>query len=179
MIGILALGLLACEDRDRSAAAPGSVAVAAATAPAPARDDPPLLLDEELPLPDSSAPVEGGADNTRCHVCHANYEDERLALAHASCGIGCQICHGDSSEHCANESNVVAPDVMYGGDGVNTVCHRCHPELSRGHVYLLTGIDADKRCTDCHDFGGHRLVHRTRRWDKRTRELVMSDNVRM
>jgi hypothetical protein len=32
-------------------------------------------------------------------------------------------------------------------------------------------------CTACH--GEHRLAHRTRRWDKVTRELIKDDGVRM
>ena len=70
-------------------------------------DDEPLLLEEEpLLLSDESekGTVAGGADNSRCHVCHINFSQEELAVAHARAAIGCAGCHGASDAHIADES---------------------------------------------------------------------------
>ncbi len=115
------------------------------------------------------------ADNSRCHVCHINYSDERFAVRHAKHGIGCEKCHGPSDEHCGSESHEIAPDIIYPPDKIATACLACHDAKSLAeqemHTIILVGTpQAKKVCTDCHDT--HRLPRRTVRWDKATRKLL-------
>jgi len=115
------------------------------------------------------------ADNSRCHVCHVNYEDELLATTHAAAGVGCERCHGHSDAHCSDENNITPPDIMYPQDKINTSCMHCHPEAKLAkkdiHKPILAGVADDKKhCTDCH--GTHRLARRTVRWDKATGKLL-------
>lgn len=135
---------------------------------APSRtEDAPLPLDEGLGL---SMSVEGGADNSRCAVCHLNLIGEELARTHAQAEIGCADCHGPSDAHIADESwasggNGTAPDMMFPKHQINPACLECHPqdELShREHEALLAGRSQKKHCTDCH--GEHRLVNRKCQW---------------
>jgi len=131
--------------------------------------EPPLLLedpDKTEQLPPPTGPV---ADNSRCYVCHINYEEEALAVTHARANIGCEKCHGTCYAHCSDEDNITPPDIMYPPEKINSFCKGCHPQakLSGGKKY----------CTDCH--GEHRLSYRTRRWDKTTGELIQDDKVRM
>ena len=131
-------------------------------------EEEPLLLEEE-PLPPEDDEAGSLADNSRCHVCHINYEDEELAVTHARAGVGCERCHGASDAHCSDEDNITPPDIMYPPDKVNSFCKSCHPEGKLG---------GDKKyCTDCH--GEHRLGYRTRKWDKETGKLIQDDKVRM
>ena len=109
------------------------------------------------------------ADNSRCYVCHMNYEVDELTYIHAKADIGCERCHGASDAHCSDEDNITPPDIMYPAEKINSFCKSCHPDgkLSEGKKF----------CTDCH--GEHRLSHRTRKWDKATGRLIEDDNVRM
>jgi hypothetical protein len=116
---------------------------------------PPLLLDDnsDVNLPDK--PV---ADNSRCYVCHLNYEQEKLAATHARANIGCANCHGDCDAHIADESwasggNGTPPSIMYPPDKINSFCKSCHPKASLGDK---------KYCTDCH--GTHHLTNRKCKW---------------
>jgi hypothetical protein len=143
--------------------------------------EPPLLLEDVEPageLPEPTGPV---ADNSRCHVCHMNYEVEALAFAHARADIGCKQCHGPSDAHCSDEDNITPPDTMYSQEKINPSCMACHPREKMDiavHKAFLADIVAGKAiCTHCH--GDHRLAHRTRRWDKTTGELIQDDKVRM
>ena len=153
----IAVAVVACRQRIREEPSP------LANGP----DEEPLLLEEPSPLEDDNAgPL---ADNSRCHVCHINYQDEELAVTHARAGVGCERCHGASDAHCSDEDNITPPDIMYPLDKVNSSCKTCHPEGKLG--------GGKKYCTDCH--GEHRLSYRTRKWDKETGELVEDDKVRM
>jgi len=136
------------------------------------RQEPPLLLEngdsaEELPAP--TGPV---ADNSRCHVCHINYEEEDLAVVHARANVSCEQCHGA-------EDNITPPDIMFPMAKINSFCMGCHPrdKISSLHDSFLAGITKEKYCTDCH--GDHRLIYRTRKWDKTTGKLIQDDKVRM
>jgi hypothetical protein len=131
--------------------------------------EPPLLLEEGPAAEELSSPAGPAADNSRCHVCHINYEDEALSITHARANVGCEECHGASDAHCSDEDNITPPDIMYPAHNINSFCQSCHPtgKLSGGKKY----------CTDCH--GEHRLAHRTRKWDKATGNLVEDDKVRM
>ncbi len=113
------------------------------------------------------------ADNSRCHVCHINFEEEDLAVVHARANIGCVSCHGDSSAHSSDEDNVTAPDIMYPRPKLNAACMKCHgrAKLSVVHQSVLAGKDPkNKYCIDCH--GEHRVNHRTKNWDKETGKLL-------
>jgi len=113
------------------------------------------------------------ADNSRCYVCHMNYEEEELAVTHARNGVGCERCHGPSDAHCGDENNATPPDIMYPRDAINAACLKCHPSLPRtaDHKPILANpAKSEKVCTDCH--GEHRLGYRTRHWDKRTGKLI-------
>ena len=139
-------------------------------------DDPPLLLDDDPPLLLDDAEQEGAskgpvADNSRCHVCHLDYQKEELALEHARAKIGCAGCHGDSDAHIADESwadggNGTAPDTMFPKPKINPFCLGCHPKDEIGkkdtHKKFLAGTAKEKYCTDCH--GDHRLDKRKCKW---------------
>jgi len=134
------------------------------------------------------------ADNSRCFVCHANYDfnEEKLALAHAQANIGCIRCHGDSPRHSTDEDGLTPPDRMYPPAHIRFNCLGCHDwvklvasdktKTNRAdlkekpdHQAVLDGTIQDKKlCTDCH--GEHRLGHRTRKWDKRTGKLIYRDS---
>ena len=147
----------------------------------PQMDREPLLLEDYEAPEDFSSQTGTIADNYRCHVCHFNYEDEKLAVIHARGNIGCQNCHGDSDAHCSDEDNITPPQIMYPAAKVNPFCITCHPKgkLSTKHeISVIAGAATGaKNCTDCH--GSHRLSHRTRKWDKVTGRLIEDDKVRM
>ena len=140
-----------------------------------------LLPNEPIPKSDVHASEGPVADNSRCHVCHINYADERIAVAHAQANIGCEKCHGACDAHCGDENNITPPDIMYPKEKINPSCHACHPKdelVPAFHAgFLLAGNTDEQCCTDCHS--EHRLAYRTRRWDKSTGKLIMDDKVRM
>jgi hypothetical protein len=146
---IVAFGLAACKEQQKQ--------------------EPPLLLEEVSVTEELSSPTGPVADNSRCHVCHINYEGEELVFIHSQANISCEQCHGASDAHCSDEDNITPPDIMYPANKINSSCKSCHPDgkLSGGKKY----------CTDCH--GEHRLSYRTRKWDKTTGELIEDDKVRM
>jgi len=122
-------------------------------------------------------PAARPVSNDRCHVCHINYADEKLAVTHARHGVGCERCHGPSNEHCASEEHEIAPDRIYAQAAVNHACMQCHPKdkllAQESHLLnLFASPTPKKHCTDpgCH--GTHRLEKRIVRWDKATRKLL-------
>ena len=127
----------------------------------------PLLLEDEPTAEASSGPV---ADNSRCFVCHVNYMEEEIAVAHAKANGGCAACHGPSDAHIADESwgsggNGTAPDRMYVRDKINPSCMACHPKNkidTPQHQAVLMDVGGQKVCTDCH--GNHRLPQRRCKW---------------
>jgi hypothetical protein len=142
-------------------------------------EEPLLLLEnepEELATP--TGPV---ADNSRCHVCHMNYEVEPLTSVHALADIGCEQCHGSSDAHCSDEDNITPPDIMYPAEKIDSFCMSCHTREKIDvpvHKSVLADIGTEESsCTNCH--GEHRLSHRTRKWDKTSGKLLENDNVRM
>lgn len=145
----VAVGILACEGK--------------------IKEEPLLLLEEGTDAQDAAPSAGPIADNSRCHVCHINYQVEQLAIVHARANIGCEKCHGSSDAHCGDEDNITPPDIMYPAERVNSFCKDCHPAAKLG--------GGKKYCTDCH--GDHRLAYRTRRWDKTTGKLIENDKVRM
>jgi len=132
------------------------------------------------------------ANNSRCFVCHANYDfnEEPLVFGHAKGNIGCVTCHGESTRHSGDEDGLTPPDRMFPKAHIRFNCLGCHdwvkllandktrparPDLPEkpDHQAVLEGTAAKKLCTDCH--GDHRLGHRTRVWDKRTGKLQRRD----
>ncbi len=133
------------------------------------------------------------ADNSYCFVCHLDYQTEPLAENHRAHGIGCVKCHGPSDAHVEDEAAETAPETMYTRSRINPACQGCHaepvlPPQCRSAVSaaagalrlaqdagteLAEGAGATGVCTDCH--GEHRLVERTRKWDKKTGELTWSN----
>ena len=113
--------------------------------------------------------------NGQCHVCHMNYEEEKLAVTHVEEGVGCATCHGPSDAHCNDENNLTPPDVLYPRGQIDAACMKCHSRdklaKRKEHAAALAGAAADRKvCTDCH--GEHRLARRTVRWDKVTRKVL-------
>ncbi|MGB2820243.1 MAG: multiheme c-type cytochrome [Phycisphaerae bacterium] len=147
-------------------------------------EEPLLLLENGDGLGNLPPPKGPVADNSRCHVCHINYQAERLAVMHARANVGCERCHGSSDAHCGDEDNITPPDVMYPRAGINASCMLCHPKdkintakLPNHKPLFAAGGGPKKCCTDCH--GSHRLAYRTRKWDKTTGKLLTDDGVRM
>jgi Cytochrome c554 and c-prime len=171
----VAAGALIVVGLDRSRAEkPAAVAVADEPAskqakPSPPKDDTPLLLDDDDA--DAKPKKTPGADNSRCFVCHLNYQTEALATTHARANIGCARCHGASDAHIADESwasggNGTAPDTMYPAAKINQFCMTCH-DLTRADDKITCpfprlSADEKKVCTDCH--GKHRLAKRKCKW---------------
>jgi len=145
------------------------------------KNEPPLLLEETVPAQESGSPAGPVADNSRCHVCHVNYENEALAVVHARADVGCEDCHGASDAHCSDEDNITPPNTMYPIEKIKPFCMGCHTKEKIGidiHNSVMAETDPVKVCcTGCH--GEHRLSHRTRKWDKATGELIKDDGVRM
>ncbi len=143
--------------------------------------EPLLLLEESIPAQESALPAGPAADNSRCYVCHTNYENEALAVVHARAGAGCEDCHGASDAHCSDEDNITPPDTMYPVEKIKPFCMGCHTKEKIGiavHNSVMAETDPVKACcTGCH--GEHQLAHRTRKWDKTTGELIKDDGVRM
>ena len=113
--------------------------------------------------------------NSRCHVCHMNYEEEEIAVNHAKVGVGCEKCHGQSNAHCDDEGNITPPGIMYTKTKVKAACMTCHQKswlaARSEHKSVFVTTDPTKGvCTDCH--GEHRLTKRVTRWDKTTGKLL-------
>ncbi|MBM4018795.1 MAG: hypothetical protein FJ288_10780 [Planctomycetes bacterium] len=164
---------------DGSAA--GNRAAAAPAAGAAGQDDAPPTAATTAASPgasSSAAPPRRVADNDRCHVCHVNFGEEVLSVSHAANNIGCERCHGPSDEHCSDEGNITAPDIMFAREKIGAACKECHPDPMERMVLdaryclfvPLTAEEKAKVCTDCH--GSHRANVRTVRWDKATGKLI-------
>ncbi|MBM4024010.1 MAG: hypothetical protein FJ280_01180 [Planctomycetes bacterium] len=177
ILGVLVLGGFSCEGtRTGTGSNPGTgtgfqVKIGAGDGQVTSSEVKPLLLDDEpLLLEDEGGvDVSGGADNHRCHVCHVNYAEEKLAVTHAKAGIGCARCHGESDEHIADESwasggNGTAPDIIFVRNEINGFCFGCHAAgtLSGSQHAVAVAGSGEKVCTDCH--GRHRLPVRRCRW---------------
>ena len=143
---------------------------------------PPLSLDgymdEKLPEAPKDK-VKLKVDNFACYVCHGNYEDEELVVAHGKKAVGCIDCHGKSYAHRNDEDNITPPDKMYPLSAVDEMCAACHDEhdaparkvLERWQERCAAKVNPNEIvCTDCHY--RHRLQRRTVRWDKTTGEVL-------
>ena len=120
-------------------------------------------------------PADEVMDNSRCLVCHGNFEDEALSVTHAADGVSCETCHGASDDHCGDENNITPPEIMYAKEKINPACMVCHSRRSllevTTHKAVLDPKSTKKHyCTECH--GQHRMHQRTIRWDKNTGTLL-------
>lgn len=139
----------------------------------------PLLLDEPKAKPEVNPGDGPMADNSACHVCHTNYQEETLAVEHARANVGCMKCHGVSNAHRNDENNTTPPDTMYPTAKIESMCGECHDThdapakkvLARWKERCPAKDIAQAICTDCH--GEHRLKLRTVQWDKRTGKLLV------
>jgi len=129
----------------------------------------------------------GEVANPFCIACHADFDEEKLALNHELAGIGCERCHGESERHRSDENNATAPDIMWPRDRINPMCMMCHPRWQIEHVThhrsILEGAQtifdeqagsasrSEERCTDCHG-RSHRMKVRTIRWNRATGGLI-------
>lgn|GEM_PF-378165 len=126
----------------------------------------PLLLDDG-PAEEEAV---GGADNSRCEVCHINFMQEELTKVHAKADIGCAKCHGESDAHIADESwasggNGTAPERMFPKNTINAFCLECHPRNkinAEAHKEFFAESNGQSVCVDCH--GKHRMATRKCRW---------------
>jgi len=97
------------------------------------------------------------ADNSRCFLCHLDFDGEPLVATHTAHGIGCATCHGPSEAHMADEDHRTPPDKMFDRADVNETCTGCHAVHTEGEVSELIN-EGMKVCTDCH--GEHRIEGR-------------------
>jgi hypothetical protein len=153
-----------------------AVAVAATACKQDIGQEGSLQVENNGHIEDHSTVGEEGADNSRCHVCHINYDEEELALNHELWGVSCESCHGASDAHCSDENNITPPDIMYSKASINPSCMKCHPKdeiIEEGHhMPLLLGTATQmKYCTDCHG-REHRVAVRMVQWDKKTGKLL-------
>ena len=132
------------------------------------------LEDKINDAPDKTKP----ADNSRCLVCHTNFDAEIMAMRHQKAGLGCVKCHGESKAHAADETYVIPPEIMIAKGRLNESCFKCHlrDKLSDDHTDFLAGLTLKKYCNECH--GKHQLPQRRIRWDKDTGKLLSKEPVK-
>ncbi len=131
----------------------------------------------------SQEPIE--ADNSFCLVCHANLEEEELVDIHIGVGVGCELCHGLSDDHSADEDSRTPPEIMWPKQRISGRCMTCHPreemlvdkDAAESHRKVFARWEnpnktepGKKYCTECH--GKHRIRNRTRIWNKETGKLL-------
>ena len=116
-------------------------------------------------------------DNSRCLVCHKQYETEPFAVSHSRFGVSCEDCHGMSDAHANDEAHLTAPDEMYAKEMIVPACMECHKDVkllpkddTACPRYHEEDIISKQVCTNCH--GRHALTKRQVRWDKATGELL-------
>jgi Zn finger protein HypA/HybF involved in hydrogenase expression len=128
--------------------------------------------------------------NPFCEACHADFDEEELAVNHMAFGIGCERCHGESFRHRSDEANVTPPEILYQKEKINPTCMMCHPRHDiqdvKDHRPLLEAArnafgsppsseSVKKYCTDCHG-SKHRMKRRTIQWDKGTGALLKKND---
>lgn len=137
--------------------------------------------DTSLPLDPWFTPS-AGPDNSACLKCHECLKEEKLVQQHNKSNIGCVKCHGKSESHVADEKGLIAPDKMFGGEGIDKMCAECHDDHDVPAAKVVTlwlkkcpereSIE-DITCMDCH--GEHKMEKRTTVWDKKTRKLISKE----
>jgi len=112
---------------------------------------------------DGSPAVLEPGDNSRCLLCHMNFQAEELVAQHLVQGITCADCHGASSEHRNDETSRTKPDILFGRAEVAPSCLACHEEHKypdRVAAFLEKWVGKTRpngrlilrqaMCTDCH-----------------------------
>ena len=203
-LAVAAMAVLGCDSGnagnpasgvpEKPAASPSKGEAGDKHAPATSAADPPAAQPQVAAATPSALASAAGAssppkgrevDNSRCHVCHGNFEDEPLAVSHAKQGIGCERCHGPCDDHCSDEANITPPNILYAKDKVDKSCKECHPDPMERIVadakyclfVPLTDDEKKKICSDCH--GAHRMNLRTVHWDKATGKLLSVNGVKV
>ena len=168
-VGVWAYGEMPPEKPEKASKPAAAPAAPKAAGKSPAKK-PLLLLDDDEKTEPASGPM---ADNSRCFVCHANFQKEVLVVTHAKAQIGCSKCHGACDAHIDDESwtsggKGTAPDKMYVRSKVIPFCVTCHDmSASAAPACLFPQMKEKKVCTDCH--GKHHLAKRKCKW-KETEE---------
>lgn len=131
----------------------------------------PLLLD--APITTEHPPTEAETKNATCFVCHANYEQEPLALRHAKANLGCSNCHGETIAHKNDESHLTPPDKMYPTSEIDGACRKCHTSHDvqpAGIVRRWKERSGDKKtdvlCKECHESHDVPAAAVVRKWQK-------------
>ena len=174
------------KSKDRGVAATDDSHAADKTAavgdkPNPSKD--PKWTVKRYVVPENEEP--DWADHSYCYVCHANFEEEKLAMVHQEVGVGCETCHGMSMKHSQDENNVTPPDIMWSPFRINGRCMTCHLrenllEGSKAETHQPffdrldhpeTAEEGSKYCSSCHA-RKHHPPHRTRIWDRETGKLL-------
>ena len=112
-----------------------------------------ILVKEAKILP--LTPGEASVSNAPCYVCHLDFREEELTTTHLAQNVGCTACHGDSQDHCNDESHQTAPERVFPKGKVDAWCGMCHREGNHPCTREIKDIDQGKVCTDCH--GEHRI----------------------
>ncbi|MEZ5396219.1 MAG: hypothetical protein R2724_25920 [Bryobacterales bacterium] len=95
-----------------------------------------------------------------CGACHTTVADDFRSHKHASVGLDCSTCHGESLAH-RNAAGAVAPDRVAAPHQLAELCGTCHAEQAKGflasrHGELVQANERAPNCGTCHD------VHRVR-----------------
>jgi hypothetical protein len=122
----------------------------------------------EKPQPKTSAQSEP-AVNSLCYVCHIDLQTEFIAATHLKHDIGCDNCHGETTNHMHDEMLMTKPDVLIGRTEVKDLCRKCHqshkePTSVETFRKKWQGrrrpngrvINNESICTDCH--GTHNII---------------------
>jgi hypothetical protein len=133
----------------------------------------PLLLD--APIETEHPPTEAETKNATCFVCHANYEQEPLALRHAKANLGCSNCHGQSIAHKNDENHLTPPDKMYPPNEIDSACRKCHAThdvqpaaVVRRWKQRIGDKKSDVLCKECHESHDIPAAAVIRKWQQRT-----------
>ncbi|MHC4214905.1 MAG: family 16 glycoside hydrolase [Planctomycetota bacterium] len=107
--------------------------------------------------------------NSLCYVCHIDLQTEVIASVHQKKGMGCDNCHGETTNHMHDEMLMTKPDVLIGRTEVKELCGKCHkshkkPASVAAFQKKWEGrrrpngrvINNESICTDCH--GTHNII---------------------
>ena len=95
-----------------------------------------------------------------CGVCHTTAAEDFLSHPHASQGLDCNVCHGESVRH-REAAGAAPPDRVAAPHQVPELCGGCHAEQGESfggsaHGKLVAAKERAPHCGTCHD------VHRVR-----------------
>lgn len=91
-----------------------------------------------------------------CQSCHVDYVTDVRSHPHGAKGIGCEACHGASSQH-RNSVGATSPDRVAAPDEVPSLCGSCHQEQRKlyaasahGKLVLASSKTRAANCGSCH-----------------------------